>query len=271
MSLIRNLSTKEKVELLKELYHDIAGKGQEGDTMLAHINPEEALLLKMYGGSGTINPYTGLPEYKKAVKTIAKVAAVAAIAYGGYSAFGMGSFGYMGQGLGSVAKLATSGLSLSQATSIAGLGLNVASQIQSRKYAGQQSKFEAQRVAEAKKLEESRQRENAVQARLQRIAQVREQRIKTGQITAATGGAGIGMAGTSSFTGAVGGLATQAAANIGQINVAQGFAQEQSGYNIGAATAASKGYQAGVQANQWTNMATMASGMSKDFINIFNV
>ena len=103
------------------------------------------------------------------------------------------------------------------------------------------------------------------------MAQVREQRIRTGQITAATGGAGLGLAGTSGFTGSVGSLATQAAANIGQINVAQGFAQEQSGYNIAAADAASKGFQAGQQATQWKNVGTMASGMSKDFINIFNV
>jgi hypothetical protein len=33
--------------------------------MLAHINPEEAALLKSKGGSGTINPNTGLPEFKK--------------------------------------------------------------------------------------------------------------------------------------------------------------------------------------------------------------
>jgi hypothetical protein len=31
--------------------------------MLAHINPQEASLLKALGGSGTINPDTGLPEY----------------------------------------------------------------------------------------------------------------------------------------------------------------------------------------------------------------
>jgi hypothetical protein len=31
--------------------------------MLAHINPQEAALLKAHGGSGTINPHTGLPEF----------------------------------------------------------------------------------------------------------------------------------------------------------------------------------------------------------------
>ena len=41
----------------------LASKGRYGDTMLAHINPQEAAILKAMGGSGTINPETGLPEY----------------------------------------------------------------------------------------------------------------------------------------------------------------------------------------------------------------
>tara|TARA_R110000824_G_scaffold198270_5_gene382258 strand:- start:613 stop:2469 length:1857 start_codon:yes stop_codon:yes gene_type:complete len=40
----------------------IAKAGRNGDTQLAHINPEEAQMLKAMGGSGTINPYTGLQE-----------------------------------------------------------------------------------------------------------------------------------------------------------------------------------------------------------------
>ena len=40
-----------------------AKKGRGGDTLLAHINPREAEMLKAAGGSGTINPETGLPEY----------------------------------------------------------------------------------------------------------------------------------------------------------------------------------------------------------------
>ena len=31
--------------------------------MVAHINNEEAAILKSLGGSGTINPTTGLPEF----------------------------------------------------------------------------------------------------------------------------------------------------------------------------------------------------------------
>lgn len=37
--------------------------GRDGDTILAHINPMEANMLEAAGGSGTINPHTGLPEY----------------------------------------------------------------------------------------------------------------------------------------------------------------------------------------------------------------
>ena len=52
-----------KVWLLKRLYKDIAAEGRMGDTQLAHINDYEAGLLKSVGGTGTINPATGLVEY----------------------------------------------------------------------------------------------------------------------------------------------------------------------------------------------------------------
>lgn len=42
---------------------ELAKAGRYGDTMLAHINKDEAALLKAHGGSGTINPETGLPEF----------------------------------------------------------------------------------------------------------------------------------------------------------------------------------------------------------------
>lgn len=59
---------------LKNAAQSVADAGRYGDTMLAHITPEEAQLLEYLGGSGTINPETGLPEYflKKAFKKIKK-------------------------------------------------------------------------------------------------------------------------------------------------------------------------------------------------------
>lgn len=43
----------------------VQAAGRNGDTQLAHINPREAAMLRRAGGSGTINPATGLPEYFK--------------------------------------------------------------------------------------------------------------------------------------------------------------------------------------------------------------
>lgn len=42
----------------------VKAAGRHGDTMLAHITPREAAMLKAMGGAGTINPATGLPEFK---------------------------------------------------------------------------------------------------------------------------------------------------------------------------------------------------------------
>jgi hypothetical protein len=56
--------------LSKALNTDMAGlaqilrkKGRGKDTVLAHITPQEAALLKKRGGRGSINPDTGLPEF----------------------------------------------------------------------------------------------------------------------------------------------------------------------------------------------------------------
>lgn len=58
----------------------LQAQGRHGDTILAHINPQEAKMLKAAGGSGTINPDTGLPEFsfwtsiRNAFQTVAVVA-----------------------------------------------------------------------------------------------------------------------------------------------------------------------------------------------------
>ena len=65
-----------KEEDLPRLADLIQRYGRNGDTELAHINPIEAHILKSLGGSGTINPATGLREYGffknpfKAIKTV---------------------------------------------------------------------------------------------------------------------------------------------------------------------------------------------------------
>jgi hypothetical protein len=49
---------------LPALAQMIRDKGRGRDTVLAHITPQEAALLKRRGGRGSINPDTGLPEFE---------------------------------------------------------------------------------------------------------------------------------------------------------------------------------------------------------------
>jgi hypothetical protein len=49
---------------LKALAEMLRRQGRGQDTILAHITPQEAALLKSRGGAGTMNPNTGLPEFE---------------------------------------------------------------------------------------------------------------------------------------------------------------------------------------------------------------
>jgi hypothetical protein len=57
---------------IKPIAAQLAKMGRKEDTMLAHITPSEARMLRMRGGAGTINPATGMPEFfiKKAFKKV---------------------------------------------------------------------------------------------------------------------------------------------------------------------------------------------------------
>jgi hypothetical protein len=63
----KNLAQALKTDMprlpLRKAAEELRKKGRGRDTMLAHITPEEAALLKARGGRGTINPDTGLPEF----------------------------------------------------------------------------------------------------------------------------------------------------------------------------------------------------------------
>jgi len=55
---------------LSALAQIIQSKGRGKDTVLAHITPQEAALLKRRGGRGSTNPDTGLPEYDDGLSDI---------------------------------------------------------------------------------------------------------------------------------------------------------------------------------------------------------
>jgi len=49
---------------LRQLAKKVRAAGRGRDTVLAHITPAEAKLLKSRGGRGSVNPKTGLPEFE---------------------------------------------------------------------------------------------------------------------------------------------------------------------------------------------------------------
>ena len=51
-------------EEIHDLANEVAKAGRGGDELLAYLSPESMEFLKKHGGAGTINPMTGLPEFK---------------------------------------------------------------------------------------------------------------------------------------------------------------------------------------------------------------
>jgi hypothetical protein len=87
----------------------LAAQGRGGDSMLAHINPREAEMLKRMGGAGTVNPNTGLREYKGGIgKIFSSILPIALsfIAPGIGTAIGSGISGALGLGLGAAGSAA---------------------------------------------------------------------------------------------------------------------------------------------------------------------
>lgn len=57
-------------------------RGRGGDTELVHVNRREAEMLRRMGGAGTVNPHTGLHEYKSGIgKILSVVAPIALMAF----------------------------------------------------------------------------------------------------------------------------------------------------------------------------------------------
>ncbi len=169
-----------------------------------------------------------------------------------------------------VASVASSFIPGANVLSAIGLGAQVFSGMQERKSAKKaagaaERQFE---LSKEKAAQESRYQE--VLAQRQRAAATREQRIRVGNIVAQTGGAGLGMAGTSSFTGSVGALGTQTATGIGNINVAETTGQTLSDLNVKIGGAASDVFQAQSKEQGWQQIGSLA-GQIPSIGNIFKI
>lgn len=90
---------------LKDAAKEVKSAGRDGDTMLAHINPFEAEMLRRMGGQGTTNPETGLPEFgwlKSIVGAVVGIAATALLGPAGFALVNPLVAGAIGGGLSSL-------------------------------------------------------------------------------------------------------------------------------------------------------------------------
>ena len=106
----------------------ISKQGKGEDTVLAHINPLEAMILKDLGGSGTINPKTGLPQFglfsnpKKWLKSV--VGPAAGVVLGNMILPGVG--GMIGGALGGAAGSKVRGRKDAGQSALRGFGMGAA-------------------------------------------------------------------------------------------------------------------------------------------------
>ena len=208
-----------------------------------------------------------------AVKAVAKVApyviAGAAIA-SGFGAPAVGSWGTFG-GMGSIGMAGVGGgLSLSTALSVGGLAMQGYSGIQSQKYASQQSNYQRQAIESKNAADAQRNRYNNLQNKRQRLASIRAARIQQAAMSGSMGNV-LGQGGTSGYVGALGSLGSQASANIGNVNVAEGYGNEIGRLNTMSANYTSQANQAGGKSTMWSDTSILGSTLFKDNDKISNL
>lgn len=153
-----------------------------------------------------------------------------------------------------------------------GTVFSAVSYLKQRREEKKAEKAEKARADIARKKEESAQRMEQVKAARARVEEQRKARLRHGQILAQGGASGLSMTGTAPMIGALGSVSTQMSSNIGDINVAEGFSQEQSGYNVGMAAQEQKIGESQARAAGWQQLGSMASNIPSTFnTNIFDI
>lgn len=196
---------------------------------------------------------------KKAVKTVAKVAAVAAaVYYGGAALKAIAGATGASSTAGAVVSAAKAASSIiTPVAAVGGLALQAKGMYEQKQAAEKMQAYEEDRQVAAEKMQESQERQSDVEAQRARMAAVREQRIIQGRILASSGKGGFAFGGTSSFAGSTAALQTQLGTAIGNINVAQGFAGEQSAANLEYGRASSGVYSAANEASGWQQVSAL--------------
>ena len=131
------------------------------------------------------------------------------------------------------------------------------STIQQMRAQKKQSKFNRLQVEKQNEADAIRNRYNQLQQKRQRLGEIRQARIRQGQIEGDTAGSQLGAGGTSSFSGSVGSIGTQVSANLGNISVAQDVGNQITGLNTMSANYGSQANTAASTANMWESASVL--------------
>ena len=135
---------------------------------------------------------------------------------------------------------------------VVGVAASVAGTVTSMQAAAKQRKAMERQTAAQYEQQRIEQARANVMAQRERVQQVREARIRRGNIIASAGNAGVGMQGrTSSLTGATSSVQAQLGQNLGTLGQMQSFGQQLSAANQREANAVSDFYTAGAQGAMW--------------------
>ena len=146
------------------------------------------------------------------------------------------------------------------------------STIQQMRAHKKQSKFNRLQVEKQNEADAIRNRYNQLQQKRQRLGEIRQARIRQGQIEGDTAGSQLGAGGTSSFSGSVGSIGTQVSANLGNISVAQDVGNQITGLNTMSANYQTGAAQAASNATMWNQMNTLGGtllGQSDQIASLF--
>lgn len=247
MSILNLLPIKFKVWLLGLLYKDIAKLGDEGDTELAHVNPSEVQLLLSVGGSGTINPKTGLREFKGGI--------------GGFVSSAVKSVSNVVSSVSSAVSSVSSVISpYVPALQAVGIGMTIYGTLQQNKYARQQSSALSQQAALQEQSNIAQNKYYMSQYARQMLQIRRQRRLNYGKILGglAAGGGAIGQE-TSVVRGSTGSIDTQAAADLSAVYGAGEAQTNISNLNQQAANFGTKANLAYGKQQQYSNLASLGS------------
>ena len=118
----------------------------------------------------------------------------------------------------------------------------------------QQKKATGQAAEATSRQADLQNRLNDVNAQRQRVAQLREARIRRSQIITDTSGAGLGQTGTSSSVGAIGAVTSQFASNVSSIDT-------QAGYGRAIGEAGTEAYNAMGEAKGWSDIGKVSGSI----------